>query len=244
MKYLGRTSLAVLAIAGLGLVLSTSLPIAASGANDTPATRYITLSADGTVKVTPDTVLVSATVSVVGTSNAEALSQANISSSAVRTALKTSGIATKDISTQSITVYPEYNYSNNTQTLTGYRASQSFSITVHNSGNAGAVVDAIVNAGGNNIQLNSVSPQVSNTETSLEAARTAAIKAATVKAKSYAKLLGVGLGKVNYLVENSNSSPTPYPIYATASKDASAPTQVDLGQQPVTVNVTVQWSLL
>jgi len=188
--------------------------------------------------------LVSATVSVVGTSNAEALSQANISSSAVRTALKTSGIATKDISTQSITVYPEYNYSNNTQTLTGYRASQSFSITVHNSGNAGAVVDAIVNAGGNNIQLNSVSPQVSNTETSLEAARTAAVKAATVKAKSYAKLLGVGLGKVNYLVENSNSSPTPYPIYATASKDASAPTQVDLGQQLVTVNVTVQWSLL
>ena len=243
MKYLGRTFVAVLGIAGLGLLLSGSASTAGA-ATDSSNSRYITLSADGTVKVTPDAVMVNATVSVVGASNAEALSQANTSSSAVRQALKNTGVATKDIATQSISVYPEYDYSNNSSKLTGYRASQSFTITVHDAGNAGAVVDAIVSAGGNNLQLNSVSPFVSNSEVGVEAARAAAIKAATVKAKSYANLLGVKLGKVNYLVENSGQSPTPYPIYAAASKDSSAPTQVDLGQQSVTVNVTIQWSLL
>ena len=242
MKYLGRTFVAMLGLAGLGLLLSGSTP---AGATDPTPTRYVTLSADGTVKVTPDAVLVNATVSLVEASNSEALSQANASSTAVRQALKNSGVATKDIATQSISVYPEYDYSNNVSKLTGYRATQSFTITVRDTSKAGAVVDAIVLAGGNNLQLNSVSPFISNGEVGTEEARAAAVKAATVKAKSYAKLLGVNLGKVNYLVENSGSSPTPYPIYAAnASKDASTPTQVDLGQQSVTVNVTIQWSLL
>lgn len=243
MKYLSRTLPAVLTIMGLAFFLSAS-PLVASGASDTPATRYITLSADGTVKVTPDAVLINATVSVVGASTADALSATSTTSSAVRQALKANGVAIKDIATQSITVYPEYDYSNTISKLIGYRASQSFIITVHNASFAGALVDAIVTTGGNNIQVNSVAPYISSSEASLEGARTMAVKAATVKAKSYAKLLGVTLGKINYLVENSGSAPTPYPIYATASKDASTPTQVDLGQQLVTVNVTVQWSLL
>ena len=240
MKYLGRSILALVALSGTILLLSGSAPVAT--ANDTPNTRYVTLSADGTVKVTPDVVNISATVTVVGASNSEALTQGNTSSSAVRQALKANGIDINDIATQNISVYPEYDYANNVSKLIGYRASQSFAITVHNVSKAGVIVDAIVAAGGNNIQLNSVSPSLSNPQVGLEAARARAVKEATFKAKSYANLLGVKLGRVNYLIENS--APTPYPIYATTSKDASAPTQVDLGQQSVTVNVTIQWALV
>ena len=243
MKYLGRGIVAVVSVAGIGLLLSGSAPVA--GASGTSSTRYVTLSADGTVKVVPDAVLVNATVSVVGTSNADALSSANTTSAAVRTAIKANGVATKDIATQNISVYPEYDYSNNTSKLIGYRANQGFAITVRDTSNAGAVVAAIVNAGGNNLTLGSVSPFVTNSDKGLEAARALAVKNATVKAKSYEALLGVKLGQVNYLVENSGSTPTLYPpMYATASKDASVPTTIDLGQQDVTVNVTIQWSLL
>lgn len=72
----------------------------------------------------------------------------------------------------------------------------------------------------------------------------AAVKVATLKAKSYAKLLGTRLGKVNYLVENADSYPSPHPIYSATSRDSSIPTQIDLGQQQVTVTITVQWNLL
>lgn len=244
MKSRNRTPLTILTTIGLSLLLSASAPVASEAATSTISSRYITVSADGIIKVTPDIVVVNATVSVVGTSNSEALSLANASYAAVRQALKSKAIASKDVATQSISVYPEYNYSNNTQTLTGYRASQSLTITVHNTANAGAVVDAIVSAGGNSIQLNSASPEVSNREVGLAAARVAAVKVATLKAKSYAKLLGTRLGKVNYLVENADSYPSPHPIYSATSRDSSIPTQIDLGQQQVTVTITVQWNLL
>jgi uncharacterized protein YggE len=72
-------------------------------------------------------------------------------------------------------------------------------------------------------------------------ARTAAVKNARAKAASYATLLGVKLGKVTYLVENS--APTPYvPVMAVAKTEADS-TVIDLGEQDVTVSVTVRWSL-
>ncbi len=74
------------------------------------------------------------------------------------------------------------------------------------------------------------------------AARTAAVKNARAKAASYASLLGVKLGKVTYLIENS--SPTPYvPVMGIAKAESDA-TVIDLGEQDVTVSVTVKWSLL
>lgn len=212
-------------------------------ASGTSSTRYITISADGTVKVVPDAVLINATVSVVGASNAEALSNANTTSSAVKDALKAVGIATNDIATQNISISPEYDYSNNTPKLTGYQASLGFVITVRNASKAGAVVDAVVSAGGNNLILGSVSPFVSNSKKGLATAQGLAVKNATLKAKSYAKLLGVRLGQVNYLVENSGSTLIPAPLVYAATSNASTPTSVDLGQQSITVNVTIQWAL-
>lgn len=68
------------------------------------------------------------------------------------------------------------------------------------------------------------------------------MKSAKAKASSYAKLMGVKLGKVNYLVENS--SPTNYtPVMGVAKAENDA-TVIDLGQQDVTIAVTVQWSLV
>ena len=46
---------------------------------------------------------------------------------------------------QSITVYPEYSHpTSGTPTLSGYRATQSFDITIRSASSVGAVVDAIV----------------------------------------------------------------------------------------------------
>ena len=226
------TVIAITLISGVGL---------ARPANAADS-RYITVSATGTATVVPDAVRINATVSVLGTTSKGALSSAGTTSTAVRSALAANKVATKDVATQSITVYPEYSYpASGTPTLSGYRATQSFDITIRNATTAGAVVDAIVEAGGDNLQVNGVSPFVLDSDKATETARTAAVKKAKAKAASYAKLLGVKLGRVIYLDESS--TPTAYPIYTSTAKADSAATVVDLGEQKVSVSVVVRWAI-
>ena len=231
----------LLLVAPLALLATVFAPVSANAAT---STRYITVSAEGTVKVAPDAVRLTATVSVVSPTNKEALAATSTNAAAVRKALVAAGIATKDISTQNITAYPEYRYENNGgSTLTGYRGSQVFSVVIRKAATAGAVVDAVVAAGGDNVQINSVSPFVRDASKGTESARAAAVKNAKAKATSYAKLMGVKLGKVNYLVENGSPSIS-LPIFAaTAKVESDATTVVDLGQQDVTVSITMQWAL-
>jgi uncharacterized protein len=235
---LSRIRAAVSAIIALTLISGVALALPASAAE----TRYITISGTGSTSVVPDAVRINATVSVLGTTSKGALSTVSKSSSAVRSALTSNKVATKDIATQSITVYPEYSYpAAGTPTLSGYRATQSFDITIRSVKTAGAIVDAIVDAGGDNLQVNGVSPFVLDSDKATETARAAAVKKAKAKASSYAKLLGVKLGRVIYLDETS--TPATYPIYTATAKADSVETVVDLGVQKVSVSVTVRWAI-
>jgi uncharacterized protein YggE len=236
---LNRYRTAVAAAIALTLISGVGLAVPASAAD----TRYITISATGTTTVVPDAIRINATVSILGATSKGTLGTASKTASAVRSALAANNVATKDIATQSITVYPEYSYpASGTPTLSGYRATQSFDIIIRSATTAGAVVDAIVEAGGDNLQVNGVSPFVLDSDKATETARTAAVKKAKAKAASYAKLLGVKLGRVIYLDETS--TPAVYPIYSAAAKaDSAAAVEIDLGEQDVTVTITVRWAL-
>ena len=235
---LNRNRKAVAVVIALTLISGVGLALPASAAD----ARYITISASGTTTVVPDAVRINATVSVLGSTSKGALSTAGATSTAVRSALTANKVTTKDIATQSITVYPEYSYpASGTPTLSGYRATQSFDITIRSATTAGTVVDVIVEAGGDNLQVNGVSPFVFDTDKATETARTSAVKKAKAKAASYAKLLGVKLGRVIYLDETS--TPIAYPIYGASAKADSAETVVDLGEQKISVSVTVRWAI-
>ena len=226
------------ALISLTLISGVALALPASAADS----RYITISATGSASVIPDAVRINATVSVLGSSSKGALASAATTSAAVRKTLTANKVATKDIATQSVTVNPEYSYpASGTPTLSGYRATQSFDITIRSASTAGAVVDAIVEAGADNLQVNGVSPFVLDDNKATDSARTAAVNKAKAKAASYAKLLGVKLGKVIYLDESS--SPSVYPVYTTAAKADSTATVIDLGEQKITVSVTVRWAI-
>jgi uncharacterized protein YggE len=226
------------ALISLTLISGVALAAPASAADS----RYITISATGSATVVPDAVRINATVSVLGATSKAALASAATTSAAVRKALAANKVATRDIATQSVTVNPEYSYpASGTPTLSGYRATQSFDITIRAATTAGAVVDAIVEAGADNLQVNGVSPFVLDDNKATDAARTAAVNKAKAKAASYAKLLGVKLGKVIYLDESS--APSVYPVYTTAAKADSTAAVVDLGEQKITVSVTVRWAI-
>ena len=216
----------------------------ASASKPASSNRYITVSADGAIKVTPDAVRLNATVSVVVGTSKGALAATSTSAAAVRAALLANGVSTKDIATQNITVYPEYSYTRNKgSVISGYRGSQSFDVVIHDAKNAGVVVDAVVAAGGNKLQVNSVAPFVFDSTNATSSARTDAVKKAKAKADSYAALMGVKLGKVNYLIENTSPTLYPQPMRDAVSASGVLATKVDLGQQGVSISITIQWAL-
>ena len=80
-----------------------------------------------------------------------------------------------------------------------------------------------------------------NPAVATEGARAAAVANAKSKATSYAKLLGVSVGKVLSLEEQySPVYSSPFPM---AKAEADSAVQIDLGGQDVTVSITVRWAL-
>jgi uncharacterized protein YggE len=201
--------------------------------------RNITVNGVGTSIVTPDAVRFFASVSVTANTNETALSNASKSANAVRVALKTATVDSKDITTSSLTVYPEYTYSqNNGQQLVGYRATQSFTVVVRKAENVGSIIDEVVRAGGNSLQINGISPFLVNGALATEKAREAAVADATSRAKSYAKYLGTSLDGIIFLTEINAPSYT-FPV----KTETLNTTQIDLGVTEVTVTVSTKWKL-
>ena len=236
-----RTFASMMTIAAVAGVVALAIP--ANGAGTT-TDRYLTVTGVGTISVVPDAVRFNATVSVLGSTNAAALSSASKSSAAVRAVLKAKGIAVKDIRSANISVYPEYNWTQEAGTkITGYRASQSFDVLIRKASDAGSIIEAVVTAGGDNVQLGGVIPTTINPSIATEDARAAAVANAKSKATSYAKLLGTSIGKVLFLEEQSSPVySSPFPSAKAGAADAAA-IEIDLGEQDVTVTITVRWAL-
>ena len=204
--------------------------------------RYISVSSVGTVKVTPDAVRLNASVSTISKVSKDALAAANVAASKFRAAVLANGIDKKYLSSTALTVYAEYNYTQNAgNVLIGYRASQSFEVVILNAAKAGEIVDAVVASAGDSLAINGVTPFVYDNTKATEAARNTAVKNAKAKAASYAKLLGVKIGKIIYLEESS--APSSYPIAMAQAKASDEATQIDLGQQDVTVSVATRWAI-
>ena len=235
-----RSAVSLLTIAAVAGVVALAIPANGAGTADN---RFITVTGVGTISVVPDAVRFSATVSSVGSTNAAALADASKSAAAVRAALLKAGIATKDIRSANISVYPEYNWTQETGTkITGYRASQTFDVLVRTASKAGTVIEAVVTAGGDSVQLGGVVPTTLNPSAATEDARAAAVANAKSKATSYAKLLGVSVGKVLSLEEQySPVYSSPFPMAKASEADSAV--QIDLGEQDVTVSITVRWAL-
>ena len=206
----------------------------------------VTVQATGTVKVVPDGVSFNFAVSVLAQSSETAMSEASATAEKVRAALDAAGVAKDDIATQNVSVYPEYlSSSTGTQTLSGYRAQQMFTVTLRDTAKAGEVVDVVIAAGGNSLQVYGVTPTLLDTDAAVAQAREAAIKSAKAKAKDYASLIDAGLGSVVYVNEIASPS-SPVPMLASDSATGSAPmkkTVINLGTQEVSVSIEVRWSL-
>ena len=233
----------VLFIASLIISLMTALHGSMNGSLANP--RYVTVTGDGSVKVTPDSVRVDASVSNFASSSAASLAATAKSADQLRASLKGAGVEAKYIQAVNLSTNPEYSYSNNGPAkITGYRSTQNFSIVIRDAKNSGLIIQNAQSAVGNSLSINATSPYVFDQKIAESNARTLAIAAAREKAVTYANLTGSTLGKVLSIEEQVNqSAPVPMMAMAKAMGSTASPVQVDLGQQTISITVTTKWEL-
>lgn len=208
----------------------------------------ITVLGTATVTSAPDEAVVTLTVESDGADPAAAM---NANSSAVNDVLerlKAEGVEESAIETTNVTVYPnrQYNPQTGEESLIGYRAQNSVSVTLEDAEAVSRVLSAAVEAGVNNFS----GPVWRLREDSAAVAE--ALKQAVADAQSKAEALagaqGVKVGNVIMMNEGSVQTPV-VPLYSEAydlgagESARVAPTPISAATLDVTATVTVTYAL-
>jgi uncharacterized protein YggE len=209
-------------------------------ADATKPDHTISVTGTGRVILAPDTADVRLGVTVQRSTVRVARADAAKAMTAVIAALKKLGIADADLQTSSITLQPQYDYSNaNPPRLVGYQFSNSIAVTIRKLDVLGDAIDDALAAGATS--LDSVVFRVDD-ETKAEAqARAAAMADAKTKATALASAAGVSIEGVSSITETVGA--TPYPIFygaaAGAAVDKAVSTPVQAGTNEVSISVSV-----
>lgn len=229
-------------VPALLLIAVLTLAATARAAAD-DATPSITVAGSGRVQATPDLAHVAAGVVTEAAQAAEAVRANSAATQKVLAALDAAGIERKFVQTSRFDVSPVYADSGSARpgrmpAITGYRAANQVSVEVRGVDRVGAVIDALVTAGAN--ELGGVSFGIAEPAPLLDEARRQAIVDARRRAEVYAKQAGVGLGRV-LRIEEAGGGPGPGPV-AYRMEAAAAP-PIAPGQVDLEANVSVTWSL-
>jgi hypothetical protein len=216
----------------------------ASSANSSEP-QGLSVSGEGRASAAPDVAVLGLGVSAKASTVSAANSQAQEAMTALLDSLEANGVQEKDIQTTSLSIQPEYDYRNNEQVLTGYRVSHMLQVKVRDIDRAGEVIDDAVQAGGDLLQVQSISFTIDDTTTLSSEARQKAVADAQAKAEELASLAGVTLGDPTYITE-STSTPYVQPYYdrsVSYSAEAAPVTEISLGELEVVVSVQISYTI-
>jgi uncharacterized protein len=231
----------------------TSLGVASqsSGAVDRPPARCgptaakLTVQGTGQSTGTPDLLTVVAQVSASGASATAAMANDNTLATAVVAALRSGGVASKDIQTSDLTLQPQYIYPKGVPTITGYAVTNSITATLHDIATSGTVIDAVVAAGGNAVQIQSLGFSASDPSLVAARARARAATQAVSRARALARAAGQSLGPVcsltdrpEGLVDDNSTDDLRFSAAGTA-----APAAIESGSQTQSAQVTLVYAL-
>jgi hypothetical protein len=219
---------AIVAFAGVGLPTS-----ARSDSTPTAPAHPITVSGTGSVKVTPDQAGFTFGVSTYAKTAAPALAANSTAMRKLIDALKAAGIPAGSLQTAYVSLSPVM--AENEQSIVGYTASNSVSVTIASISRAGEIVDAAVAAGAN--QVDGPNLTVADQSSLYGAALKAAVADARAKAQVLADASGLHVGAVASVEESGDVSPVGY----DAAKAVPAPTPIEPGTQEITASVTVMF---
>ena len=229
---------AVLAAAGLAIAAFAGVfqPLNARG--DSPGNASpsrITVVGTGSVSVTPDRAAFTFGTINQGSTAAAALAASSNDARRIVAVLRRSGVARADIQTSEVSLSPRM--SENGDAVIGYTATNSVTATVRRIGDAGAVVDAAVDAGAN--QVYGPNLLVSEQKAAYRDALEAAVAEARTKAETLAATAGARLGRITAIAESGG---TPRPVFAAEAALKSA-AQIEPGTQTIEATVSVTFAL-
>ena len=204
----------------------------------------IWVSGTGEVTVTPDVAILTLGVEAQEKTVKEAQSEAASAMAAVVAALKTNGVADKDIQTQWYSISPVTKWveETNEQITTGYSVTNMVTVKIRDISKAGTIIDAVAEAGGDLTRINSISFTVDDPTAYYNQAREQAMQDAKDKAEQMATLAGVTLGKPTYISESGGYIPTPYYLKDYA-EGGSASTSISAGELDITIMVQVGYAI-
>lgn len=226
------------AVAGPAVALSGRPGLSAE-----PSPSTVTVSGEGSATAAPDLALISVGVDVTAKTSKEALAAQNKASNALLDAVRAQGVEERDIRTEGLSLSPVYEDQNGTSTLTGYQATQSFSVKVRDIATTGAVLQAITDATGNAGRIHSVTFDIADPAPLHTRAREAAHDDALTKASQYARLSGHRLGRLVSLTEVSGGDSRPVPVSAAAFDQTGTGVPVATGEIRDTITVTAVYEL-
>jgi uncharacterized protein YggE len=220
---------AVAAIAGIGQ------PEPAGGAADEPKDG-ITVTGTGQVSAVPDEAEFSLGVTTKGQTARDALTANSAQMRRLIEALKTAGVAEREIRTQDVSVGPAYDGSGK---VGGFSARNSVSVHIRDLNRAGAILDAASRAGANEIY----GPMLTRSDRDALEARALkdAVANARERAEALAEAAGVSLGEVAAISDQSEPDGPMYATAARAAEDANVP--IERGREEITAVVTVTFGI-
>lgn len=223
-------------------------PIAMLGAQTAPMphepTPTISSSASAEAKFAPDRATVSIAVQTKGATAAAAAADNAKRQGAVLASLRALGMTNEQLSTTGYSVNPEYRYPQNAApVLTGYTVTNTILADVHDLKQVGKVLDTAL-ASGSNV-ISSLDFYASNTDVPSQKALTDAVVKARNQAEIAAKAAGGTLGPlVQLAIMGGNTNPPPRPMYAAKSMAAAPDTQINPGDQTISVSVSGSWQFI
>jgi uncharacterized protein YggE len=210
---------------------------------DRDRTSRISVPGHGAVRVAPDIADVRLGVVTIRPTAGEARSAAAGTMDAVLAALRSAGIAARDLRTTLLSLDAVRDYSDGSQRITGYQLSNTVEATVRAIDTTGAVVDSALGAGATS--LDGLTFRLDDPTEALAEARRLAVVDARRRAETLAAEAGVALGNVVGIVEGGGFAPgPPRPVAMFRAKaEADASTPVEAGTSELTVELAVEFAI-
>jgi uncharacterized protein YggE len=240
MRLLATAAVITLSSIAVAPALAQTMPVAPAVI---PDGTLLDVTATGKTTRVPDLATIRAGVVTQAATAAAALSDNANRMSTVLSALKRAGIQPRDIATANVSLQPQYRYEDNKPpVITGYQATNNVSIRFRDIAKSGAILDALVAQGAN--QIDGPNLSLDQPDAALDEARVDAVKRAQARAQLYAKAAGLSVSRILTIAEGGEIAgpPPPMPVYRMAAPRAPD-TQVMPGESDVTVTITVRFLL-
>ena len=226
----------------IALILLTFTTMLTKAQENQKFIPMINVSGEGKVNVTPDQAAIQVSIETKGKIAADIKKINDQKMEAVLNSIKKLNIDPKDFQTKRVTLNPQYDYETKKHS---YNASQGIQILLKDLSKYDALMEAMVNAGVN--QINSVEFKSSKLAIFQSEARKLAMKEAKLKAEDYVQVLGQKVGKAITISDNVQAY-YPQPVYAQMKssdmESDSAPRQtLAVGEIVITANVSVSFML-